>query len=221
MLNRYQYTGQQFDAITQQYYLRARFYNPAIARFTQEDEYHGDGLNLYAYCANNPVDYYDLSGYCASETKESPVAKISDVDESKLSGWVERPNNEIYNKYKETFDNSTFYNQKNGKVIWPENDGAVFGTTKSVTLTKGYQIDRFGKETGYYVSPKDMSYESRYLRPRTKELTPYTQYEVLKPIKAEGSVIAPWFNQPGGGIQFKLEKSIRELIEENKIRRID
>lgn len=23
----------------------------------------GDGLNLYAYCANNSVTYYDLSGY--------------------------------------------------------------------------------------------------------------------------------------------------------------
>ena len=61
--NRYQCTGQQLEPITQQYYLRARFYNPAIARFTQEDEYHGDGLNLYAYCVNNPIDYYDLSGF--------------------------------------------------------------------------------------------------------------------------------------------------------------
>ena len=57
--NRYQYTGQQLDPLTQQYYLRARFYNLATARFTQEDEYHGDGLNLYAYCANDPVDYYE------------------------------------------------------------------------------------------------------------------------------------------------------------------
>ena len=67
--NRYRYTGQQFDQITQQYYLRARFYNPAIARFTQEDEYHGDGLNLYAYCANDPVDYYDPSGYYKNPVK--------------------------------------------------------------------------------------------------------------------------------------------------------
>ena len=29
----------------------------------QEDEYQGDGLNLYAYCGNNPVRYYDPSGY--------------------------------------------------------------------------------------------------------------------------------------------------------------
>ena len=61
--NRITYTGQQFDKVTQQYYLRARFYNPVIGRFTQEDEYRGDGLNLYAYCGNNPVRYYDPSGY--------------------------------------------------------------------------------------------------------------------------------------------------------------
>ena len=43
----------------EQYYLRARYYNPMIGRFMQEDTYRGDGLNLYAYCANNPVMYYD------------------------------------------------------------------------------------------------------------------------------------------------------------------
>ena len=43
------YYGQQIDPITQQYYLRTRFYNPVIGRFTQEDTYRGDGLNLYAY----------------------------------------------------------------------------------------------------------------------------------------------------------------------------
>ena len=61
--NRFTYYGQQIDPITQQYYLRARFYNPIIGRFTQEDTYRGDGLNLYAYCANNPVYYVDPSGF--------------------------------------------------------------------------------------------------------------------------------------------------------------
>ena len=61
--NHFKYTGEQFDPITQQYYLRARFCNPALARFLQEDTYRGDGLNLYAYCANNPVRYVDLSGH--------------------------------------------------------------------------------------------------------------------------------------------------------------
>ncbi len=53
--NRILYTGQQYDQETGQYYLRARYYNPAVGRFLQEDSYRGDGLNLYAYCANNPV----------------------------------------------------------------------------------------------------------------------------------------------------------------------
>ena len=38
-------------------------YNPVAGRFMQEDVYQGDGLNLYAYCHNNPVVYYDPSGY--------------------------------------------------------------------------------------------------------------------------------------------------------------
>ena len=61
--NRLMYTGQMYDGAAVQYYLRARFYTPAIGRFLQEDTYRGDGLNLYAYCANNPVVYYDPSGY--------------------------------------------------------------------------------------------------------------------------------------------------------------
>lgn len=75
--NRYTYVGEVYDSLTMQYYLRARYYNPQIARFIQEDEYRGDGLNLYAYCANNPVRYIDPSGYgeeseaCATGNQET------------------------------------------------------------------------------------------------------------------------------------------------------
>ena len=74
--NRITYTGQQFDNISQQYYLRARFYNPIIGRFTQEDAYRGDGLNLYAYCGNNPVRYWDPSGYNQCDSKIQAVSEI-------------------------------------------------------------------------------------------------------------------------------------------------
>ena len=63
LLNRILYTGQQYDQEMGQYYLRARYYNPQLGRFTQEDVHRGDGLNLYVYCHNNPVIYYDPSGY--------------------------------------------------------------------------------------------------------------------------------------------------------------
>jgi RHS repeat-associated protein len=69
------YTGQQYDQATQQYYLRARFYNPTIGRFTQEDVYRGDGLNLYAYCKANPVMYYDPKGYMGCNKDSSEQGK--------------------------------------------------------------------------------------------------------------------------------------------------
>ena len=79
--NRIRYTGQQYDELTEQYYLRARYYNPVAGRFMQEDVYQGDGLNLYAYCGNNPVVYDDPSGYARKACP--PKGKISEsVDES-------------------------------------------------------------------------------------------------------------------------------------------
>ncbi|MBX4262275.1 hypothetical protein KTC96_08415 [Clostridium estertheticum] len=86
--NRITYTGQQFDGITNQYYLRARFYNPVIGRFTQKDSYRGDGLNLYAYCGSNPVVYCDPSGYadCKSKTSAHNEA-INNTDYSSISAY--------------------------------------------------------------------------------------------------------------------------------------
>ncbi len=84
--NRILYTGQQYDQETGQYYLRARYYNPAVGRFLQEDIYRGDGLNLYAYCTNNPVMYYDPSGHteCKNESEqneqpETPTGQVGNM----------------------------------------------------------------------------------------------------------------------------------------------
>lgn len=53
--NEFKCYEQQFDNARHLYYLRARYYNPTVGRFTQDDVYRGDGLNQYAYVKNNPI----------------------------------------------------------------------------------------------------------------------------------------------------------------------
>ncbi len=86
--NRITYTGQMYDGISGQYYLRARFYNPRIGRFMQEDAYRGDGLNLYAYCQNNPITYYDPSGYLGlcPAGKSNPQAEQTEGSGDPIKG---------------------------------------------------------------------------------------------------------------------------------------
>ncbi len=66
--NPYRYRGYYYDEETGLYYLQTRYYDPRTGRFLNADsvEYADpetlNGLNLYAYCGNNPVMGYDPTG---------------------------------------------------------------------------------------------------------------------------------------------------------------
>ena len=67
--NPLRYRGYYYDTETKLYYLQSRYYNPEMGRFINADDttYLGaDGTqlsyNLYAYCANNPINRTDTYG---------------------------------------------------------------------------------------------------------------------------------------------------------------
>ena len=67
--NPYMFTGRQYDAQSSLYYYRARFYSPVLGRFLQPDPIgYVDGLNLYTYVGNNPLDWSDIAHHrCARD----------------------------------------------------------------------------------------------------------------------------------------------------------
>ena len=72
--NPFRYRSYYYDTETGLYYLNSRYYDPEIGRFINIDDISVlnvtnialNGVNLYAYCLNNPVNEVDENGYFLS-----------------------------------------------------------------------------------------------------------------------------------------------------------
>ena len=71
--NTRKFTGKEWDTDSNLYYFAARYYDPYIGRFTQR-ALAGDGVNWYAYTANNPLRFIDPDGLRALTATEKKMA---------------------------------------------------------------------------------------------------------------------------------------------------
>ncbi|NJK63447.1 MAG: hypothetical protein HC921_12865 [Synechococcaceae cyanobacterium SM2_3_1] len=77
--NLYRYAGEQLDPALNQYYLRARYYDPTVGRFTTRDQFEGLqeeplSLNKYIYGSANPVNKVDPKGLFGALPSPATVA---------------------------------------------------------------------------------------------------------------------------------------------------
>ena len=76
------YNGEYYNAATGMVYLRARFYEPEMNRFSQKDVLRGDAvnpvsLNRYAYVQNDPVNFIDPSGMSVRSLLQKGKAAVT------------------------------------------------------------------------------------------------------------------------------------------------
>jgi len=83
------YTGAVIDDETGLYYMNARYYDPATARFISEDPVR-DGSSWYMYCAGDPVNFTDPSGCIRIGFKFSATKGSTSRDYFKVavSDWM-------------------------------------------------------------------------------------------------------------------------------------
>ncbi|KAG5930905.1 hypothetical protein E4U53_002063 [Claviceps sorghi] len=178
---------------------------------------------------------------CAGTTPDSPPAeevcgdsrlgpidlKTSSVIDSLTRTWYRLGGlcpSDFLKRWTDQMERFT-YPPQNGFVL----DARQEAVSKNASLCPGTLIDRFGGEKGSFLSPAGMRYETRSIPPQNlvtrKEpnSTPfnYHVYEVVKELPVTAGCIAPWFQQPGYGIQYLIRGSVEDAIKNGFLRRVE
>ena len=98
--------------------------------------------------------------------------------------------------------------------VYPPHGGYVAGPGGEVEearldLYPGQDVDRYGSEYGTFLAPAGLPYAARSIPPQNLDGEPaagcnYHEYRVERELAVEAGPIAPWFAQPGGGIQLQI-----------------
>lgn len=162
------------------YYMRARFYDPAIGRFLSEDPIWS--TNLYPYADNNPVMRIDPDGLRSFEDITNDILKTNDTKK------LEKLNNELYAlKNPITTNNSNAYKSTDSN---PMTQGLVNIATNGWSRETGKIGAKIGSGLANSIN-KDGENISRIGDKATKSLLTGISNGLIK--------IGNWFTKLGGG----------------------
>ncbi len=165
--NPFRYRGYYYDTETKLYYLQTRYYDPAIGRFISRDsiEYADpetiNGLNLYAYCGNNPVSDIilfmpNISTYGMGGSMNLGGHKGSISSSIIENGTLNRNSfNNIYNSIVLVNSNIFSFNGNFAKLI---GNISVSTTTQLIKPSLFYTFTNYGtagNSSGFGIHPND------------------------------------------------------------------
>ncbi|KAL8381912.1 hypothetical protein RB595_005930 [Gaeumannomyces hyphopodioides] len=191
-----------------------------------------------ARCALDPAS----PEYCAGTANNASMAEVYLCGDRRL-GPLELPTRIRLGTITATYDRlgglcpgkflETWFDAQTGWWRYPPRDGFSLDDggnpiKGNMTIKASVLLDRFGRESGKFVSPAAAPYIQRSLPPENlgtagDEKFPYQYhvYRVVKPFKVEAGPIAEGFGQPGQGVQYRMEKSVTDMIADNFIESVD
>ena len=196
----------------------------------QDLQFKDGSVKLGVKDPNNTIyndDFYENIYKNQTETIPEYEQYLKDIqdrirDSEKLSHWDNAPDEAKYLKNKEVYDNPKFFDQDTGTENWPGQngdpniDGFKNGKFTNRNTIKGEKIDRFGGNDGTFFGETGTPIEKRAMSPNSN-FDAYNKYEVVRPFPVREGEIAPWFDQPGGGIQYKLDPNFERFIRSQSI----
>ena len=158
-----------------------------------------------------------LRGYAKLEKQES---RLSDITKKNMIPPTDEDIKAIAKAHGKAYTvgkkgEDRFYDD-NGRPICPPNDGAI-GEQIRITLPRGTVISRYGLNKGAFAAPVGTPIEARSLSKEAREKNDLHVFELKKDVICYRSIVAPWFDQPGGGTQYKFCDNMEGLIEKGDI----
>lgn len=101
---------------------------------------------------------------------------------------------------------------------WPPYEG-FDGGTQSCVIKSDDSIERYGNEFGRFFHAAGTLYSQTSL-PYEEHAVRRHQYRVLKDFLVTCGRAARWFDQPGGALQYKADKSADQLVREGYLQEI-
>ena len=103
-------------------------------------------------------------------------------------------------------------------IKYPPNRGFIPGEGNPSSVLPGTVVDRYGGAGGSFLSPQGTPAAARSLAPGV-ETRPLNAYEVVRPFEVDAGRAAPWFGQPGQGMQYDLgTRTVQDLLNSGHLR---